>query len=562
MGHNEADDAPQREGPGRLGRRELIKGAAAAGAAAGLSRTGGHEALARQDSTPGAAPSGALQLGGESEPAGTWLPYRASGGAETQVFDLIFSRLIRFDADYTLIPDLAERFEINDDASEFTFYLRQNVTWHDGTPFTARDVIFTYRMAMQEGVGASQYNKLSQIQGAAAYRAGEADDVTGLQMIDDYTVKIVLERPNIAFLVGAAHNNSLVWILPEHILGDADPATLDQHEFAQNPTVGTGPFRFVEYVPDQYVKTEANLDYFLGAPKLAEVYVVMAAPATQLASLESGELHIMQAISAADAERLADSQVVDIVPTPGVGIFQTAIMNERFPDKRMRQALMYGVDRATLMDVVLQGQGRLVHQSVIGPEWANYDDLNTYAYNPDMARQLLEEAGWDSSRSIELIWEQGFQAIELAAPVFQQQMSEIGVNVTLTPMDEAAFEKRVIEDMDFDLAWFGGGAYGLDPDVSSTYYACANWTPNGGNTTHYCNEELDELFAQGRATSDIDERREIYHQVAKILNEDVPTIFWWSENMIWGISKQVQGVVPGPNTDIHWNIHEWSLTEG
>ena len=538
-------------------RRPAIRASALGVTAAGLASVSGSAALASQS----AEPTGALQLGGESQPAGTWLPYRASGGAETQVFDMIFSRLIRFDADYNLIPDLAETFDINDDASEFTFNLRKNVTWHDGEPFTAKDVIFTYRTAMIEEVGASQYNKLRQIQGAEAFRAGEAEDVTGLQMVDDYTVKIVLNAPNIAFLIGAAHNNSLVWILPEHILGDVDPATLDQHDFAQNPTVGTGPFQFVEFVPDQYVQTDANPDYFLGAPKLAQVFIRMAAPSTQLASLESGELHIMQAISAADAERLADSTVVNIVPTPGVGIFQTAIMNETITDKRIRQAFMYGVDRKTLMDVVLKGQGTLVNQPVIGPEWAQYDDLNTYDYDPEKAKQLLEEAGWDSSQSLELIWEQGFQAIELSAPVFQQQMSEIGMNITLTPLDEAAFEKRVIEDMDFDLAWFGGGAYGLDPDVSSTYYASTNWTPNGGNTTHYSNEELDELYQQGRSTSDIAERTEIYHQVATILNEDVPTIFWWSDNMIWGISKNVEGVQPGPNTDIHWNIHEWSLAE-
>jgi peptide/nickel transport system substrate-binding protein len=211
--------------------------------------------------------------------------------------------------------------------------------------------------------------------------------------------------------------------------------------------------------------------------------------------------------------------------------------------------------------VVLQGQGRLVNQSIIGPEWAQYDDLNPYEFDPERASELLAEAEWDPSRTVDLIWEQGVQAIELAAPVFQQQMQEIGVQVTLTPLDEAAFEQRVLEEIDFDLAWFGGGAYGLDPDVSSTYYACANWTPNGGNTTHYCNEELDELFVAGRGTSDVEERSEIYHEAARILNEDVPTIFWWSENMIWGINKNVQGVVPGPNTDIHWNIHEWSLAE-
>jgi ABC-type transport system substrate-binding protein len=540
----------------RFHRRTLLGGAAGAATAALFGDSGVRGVAAKQD-----APSGVLQLGGESEPAGTWLPFRAAGGAETQVFDLIFSRLIRFDADYNLIPDLAERFEISPDASEFTFFLRQNVTWHDGEPFTARDVIFTYRLALIEDVAASQYNKLSQIQGAEAFRAGESDEIPGLQMVDDYTVKIVLEQPNIAFLVGAAHNNSLIWILPEHVLRDVNPAEIDQHPFAQNPNVGTGPFTFVEYIADQHVQTDANLDYFLGAPKLAQVFVRLAAPATQLAALESGELHVMQALSAADAERLASSEVVNIVPTPGVGIFQTAVFNERIPDKRVRQAFMYGVDRQALMDVVLKGEGRLVNQSIIGPEWAEYDDLNQYAYDPERAKELLAEVGWDASQTLDLIWEQGVQAIELCAPVFQQQMAEIGVQVTLTPLDEAAFEQRVLEEIDFDLAWFGGGAYGLDPDVSSTYYACTNWTPNGGNTTHYCNEALDELFIAGRGTPDTEERREIYHEAARILNDDVPTIFWWSENMIWGINKRVQGVVPGPNTDIHWNIQEWSLAE-
>ncbi len=540
----------------RLRRRALLGGAAALAAAALLDERKTPRALARQD-----APSGVLQLGGESEPAGSWLPFRAAGGAETQVFDLIFSRLIRFDADYNLIPDLAESFEISPDASEFTFNLRKDVTWHDGAPFTARDVIFTYRLAMMEEVAASQYNKLSQVLGAAAFRAGESDEIPGLQMVDDYTVKIILEKPNIAFLVGAAHNNSLIWILPEHILKDANPAEIDQHPFAQNPNVGTGPFTFVEYVADQHVQTDANLAYFLGTPKLAQVYVRLASPATQLAALESGELHVMQALSAADGERLATSEVVNVVPTPGVGIFQTAVFNERIPDKRVRQALMHGVDRQSLMDVVLKGQGRLVNQSIIGPEWALYDDLNPYEFNQERAKELLAEAGWDSSRTLDLIWEQGVQAIELCAPVFQQQMAEIGVQVTLTPLDEEAFEARVLDEMDFDLAWFGGGAYGLDPDVSSTYYACANWTPNGGNTTHFCSEELDQLFVDGRGTPDVDERREIYHQAAKILNDEVPTIFWWSENMIWGINKRVEGVAPGPNTDIHWNIQEWSLAE-
>ncbi len=260
-----------------------------------------------------------------------------------------------------------------------------------------------------------------------------------------------------------------------------------------------------------------------------------------------------------EAERLASNEALSIVPAPGVGVFQTAINTERVTDKRVRQAMMYGADRAALLDVVLLGQGELVYSTVIGPEWATYDDLNPYAFDPEKAKALLAEAAWDANRTLKLTWSKGFQTIELAAPIFQQQMADIGLKIELAPLESAAYLKAVVEEPDFDLAWFGGGSYRLDPDVSSAYYLCANFTPTGGNTTHYCNPALDDLLIQGRGTTDIAARTEIYHEVAKTLNEDVPTLFWWSDNLIWGISKRLQGVRPGPNQYIQWNIHEWSF---
>jgi peptide/nickel transport system substrate-binding protein len=228
-------------------------------------------------------------------------------------------------------------------------------------------------------------------------------------------------------------------------------------------------------------------------------------------------------------------------------------------DKRVRQAMMYGTDRKALLDVVLLGQGELVYSTVIGPDWAKFDDLNTYDFDPEKAKALLAEAGWDSEQTLQLTWSRGFQTVELAAPVFQQQMAEIGIKIELFPQETAAYVKAVVEEPDFDMAWFGGGSYRLDPDVSSSYYLCANFTPNGGNTTHYCNEDLDALFIEGRGTTDIAQRTEIYHQVAQILNEDVPTLFWWSDNQIFGVSKRLKGLKPGPNQYIWWNIQEWTL---
>lgn len=543
----------------RLGRRRLIGTTAALGlAAAGAGALTGTGAAARQ--TPAA--TGVLQMGRESEFQPNFNPLQVSTGTQTQICDLIFSRLLKVDTDLNLVPDLAESYEISDDATQFTFTLRDDAVWHDGEPLTIDDVIFTYRLGMQAAAAAKQWGKLSQIVGAKELNEGTSDEVAGLERVDDQTIRFTLAAPNVAWLFGTALSNSLMWILPEHLLADADPAALDQHPFMLKPEVGSGAYKFIEYVPDQYVQFEANPDYHLGAPKIGQVFLQLAVPTTQLAQLESGQLHLMPRMSPRDGDRLKDDPSLRIVPAPGVGVFQIAINNERFPDKRVRQAFMYAIDRQALLDVVELGQGRLVDSTVIGPEWATYDDLNHYAYDPERARELLAEAEWDGSQTISLTWSQGFQAIELAAPVFQQQLAEVGVTIELAPLESAAYLQAVVTEPDFDLAWFGGGSYGMDPDVSSTYYLCANFTPGGGNTTHYCNEELDELFIAGRGTPDIEERAEIYHEVARILNEDVPTVFLWSNNLIWGMSANLEGVRPGPNQYIWWNIQEWTLTEG
>jgi peptide/nickel transport system substrate-binding protein len=407
---------------GRLDRREFFKRAAAIGLSAPAIGVliDGPDSAAAQDAD-------VLQIGRESEVAPLWHPFKAATGTQTQVLDLVFSRLLKQDSDCNLVPDAAESFEVSPDATVFTFKIRPGMTWHDGQPFTAKDVIFTYKLAMTQAAASRQYGKLSQIKGAVEYNEGTATDVEGLELVDDSTVRMTLKAPNVAFLLGTALSNSLVWILPEHIFADADPATMEQHPQIQNPTVGSGPYKFVEYVADQYVSFEANESFYLGAPKISKAFIRLAEPATQLAQFESGEVHIVPRMAPKEAERLASNENVTIFPAPGIGVFQTAVNNERVPDKRVRQAMMYGVDRAALLDVVLLGQGELVYSTVIGPDWAVYTDLNTYPFDPEKAKALLAEAGWDSNTTLKLTWSKGFQTIELAAPIFQQQMADIGL---------------------------------------------------------------------------------------------------------------------------------------
>ncbi len=542
-----------------VNRRTLMKASAGAAAAAAI---GGGAASSIAIRSAAAQDAGtALQIGRETEFAPIFVPFHASNGTQTQIFDLIYSRLLKVQDDLTFQPDLAESWEVSDDATSYTFKIRDGINWTDGTPLTIDDIIFTYKMALTAETAALQAGKLKQITGATDFYDKKADDISGLERVDDNTLKITLDKPNVAFLTGTAGSSSLVWIIPQHIYQDVDPATIDQAPASQNPTVGTGAYQLVEYVPDQYVSFTANPNYHLGAPKIEQVFLRLAEPATQLAQLESGELHLISRMAAKEADRLSTSDTIDIVNTPGIGVFQTAINNERFTDKRLRQAMMYGTDRKALLEAVLLGQGELVYNTIIGPDWAVYDDLNTYEFDPEKAKSLVTDSGYDASQSIELTWSKGYQPVELAAPVFQQQMADIGLKIDLAPLESAAYVDKVVTNPDFDMAWFGGGSYRIDPDVSANYYMTVNWTPNGGNTTHYSNEELDQLFIDGRGTTDIPTRTEIYHKAATILNEDIPTLFWWSDNQIFGINKKLQGVKPGPNQYIWWNIQEWSFAE-
>jgi peptide/nickel transport system substrate-binding protein len=505
-----------------------------------------------------AKPGSVVQIGRRSEINPLWSPLKTAGG-EVQIFDLIFNRLIAPDEKWSMQPDLAEKFDISPDATVYTFNLRKNVTWTDGKPFTARDVMFTYKLNLTKAAGSRQAPRLLQIKGAKDFYEGTANEVSGLQMLDDYTVRITLEQPNVSWVYQLTHSSPILFILPEHVLKDADPAQLDNHAFIKKPDVGTGPYQYVQFVADQFVEFKANPNYFKGAPRIEKVFVRLAEPPTQLAQFERGELDVMYKVTAKDAERLKSNASVNIIPLPGLGVFQIAWNNERFPDKRVRQAFMYAIDRESLIKVVLRGEGRLVHSTIIGPEWANYGDLNQYKYDPAKARTLLKEADWDSNRTVNITWSKGFADIELAAPIVQQQLKEVGFNVELGPLDSPAYIKKVVSEPDFDLAWFSGGVYALDPDISSAYYECANWTPRGANTTHYCNKDLDTLFAQGRATTDTSKRKDVYARAAAILNEDVPTTFWWSENIIYGVNKRIKGIKAGTNDYLWWNIQEWSL---
>jgi ABC-type transport system substrate-binding protein len=187
--------------------------------------------------------------------------------------------------------------------------------------------------------------------------------------------------------------------------------------------------------------------------------------------------------------------------------------------------------------------------------------LNEYPFDPEKAKSLLAEAGWDSNLEVEMMYGAGgTSTFQNMVAIIQQQWADVGFKVSLLQLDSAELVRKLVTEPDYDLYIGGGGVYGAEPNISSKYYLSTNLTPGGANNVRYVNPEIDELYAAGRAEGDQAKRIEIYTQIAKILNEDLPSIFLWSPHTIFAVNNRlVNFKAPAYVNNRLWNAEEWTL---
>jgi peptide/nickel transport system substrate-binding protein len=358
-------------------------------------------------------------------------------------------------------------------------------------------------------------------------------------------------------------------ILPKHILGEVPPDQLKGHAFTLQPTVGAGAYIPSTYEPGQYLELVPNESYFRGRPALDRIVIKFLTTEVALAQLESGELDLASRIPVAESERVQSNPnlVLSSVPSPSITQINVNTAQPYLADKRVRQAFMHAIDRQGIIDSVFLGQAAIVNSTVIGPTWMGQPEFNAYPFDPEKAKALLAEAGWDANQTVELMYPSTInQEQETYQVIIQQQLSDAGVKLELRAYDQVEIERRrMIKDGDkvygeFDLYSVGGGVYRVDPSVTAAYYASE--VAGNPNIQYYANPELDELLAAGVATSDLDQRKAIYTDVARILNEDVPTLFLWSPNSLYASSARLQGFkAPAYSNGYLWNAEEWSIAQ-
>lgn len=481
-------------------------------------------------------------------------PLAPGQGAEQLTMSLVYNGLFNTGPDFTPVPRLAESWEANDDATEYTFHLREGLKWSDGEPLTAEDVVFTYNLFVNPDVASANSAPFAKVLGYTEVKAGTAETMEGVVATDERTITITLTAPSPGFvaLFGGGYG-----ILPKHILGEVEPSAMLEHEFFKKPTVSSGPYVMKEFNVDQNIVLEKNPNYWTEVG-IDTLYLQMLTSDVATAQLATGEIDLVQ-ISPQDLATVEGLPGVQVSSAASPGFMRLLVNFKKFEDERIRQAFLYAIDRQGIIDGILGGKAEVLNSTIMTP-WALPDDIEGYAYDPEKAKSLLEEAGFDFNQEIKLSWIPGTADRDAVVAVVLENLKAIGVKAVANQI-ESANQLGMIENAEYDLMLSAGGNYTPDPTVSANALLCSSVYPAGGNTSLFCNEELDALLNEGAVTADEGERADIYQEAVRLENEMVPYLWLYVPETVWVSSERLQGFQPhGDFANGFWNAAEWTVT--
>ncbi|HUG74723.1 MAG TPA: ABC transporter substrate-binding protein [Acidimicrobiia bacterium] len=499
-------------------------------------------------------------------------PETACRGGEALL--AMFIPLIEVDENQQIFSNVLESWESSPDATEITLKVNPGLEWSDGTPITSADVAMSLHLHLNPNTS-TRAGRLGGVVGVAEYADGTADSISGITTPDESTVVLELANPDAAWVANWASLVRLNTMFPAHILGDATPEEILTHPYFENFPVVSGAYKFVQFVPGQYIELERNENWSLGEAYFERVfYKIITDAEARLAQFQTGEIQFVDGVSATDVARLEATEGVTVASATGLNP-NVIGMNYDHPllqDPRVRQALIFAVDREGICQQVLLGYCSVspTNQRLVGLEWAlpTVDEgAIEYNYDPERAMELLAEAGWDSSNTLNLLArpDGAGTAVSAAIEIMQAQWAAVGVNVELVNVDVPTLLDnlgRAGRDPDSHMFWNAGAVFTLDPSSVQPYALCSTHYPAGPNLTYYCNEAVDGLWAEARAVADQDERAEIYKEIYLALNQDPDYVYFAVLDNNVAFDSRLKGIKPqGDIWQTFWNIGEWYWEE-
>jgi peptide/nickel transport system substrate-binding protein len=528
--------------------------------------------------TPEAKPEAAAQLGltataeaadGKAEPAtkaygdtlieasignvSSLIPNITSDAPSHEVGDLMYSGLITLGKNLEVEPELAKSWSFSKDCLTLDFQLREGVRWHDGKPFTADDVVFTWEATMNPKT-------------PSPYKS-DFQDVERVEKTGPLSVRVIYKRPYAKALVSWG-----VTILPKHLLASYVAAGKIK-EAPQNwsAPVGTGPYKFKEMKSGEKIVFVANNEYFKGRPAISRiVYRIIPSQATIFLEVKAQGVDVANLTALQyrrQTEYPAFEKIYNKYRYPGAGYtyFGFNLKDPRFADRRVRQALAHAINKLELLDGVVLGLGREATGPFRPGFWANNPNVKPIPYDPKRAAELLAEAGWKRNAqgvlakdgkpfTFELLTNQGNDERKKVAEIIQASLREQGIGVEIRILEWASLLKEHIKKRSFEAIVLGWGT-GSDPDQFVVWHSSQSG-PDDLNHISYANPEVDKLLEAGRSACTQAERVKFYHRLHQVLAEDQPVVFLYWRDALPTVASRVHGIAPGP-AGIKWNFTDW-----
>ncbi|HLR22550.1 MAG TPA: oligopeptide ABC transporter substrate-binding protein [Pseudogracilibacillus sp.] len=515
----------------------------------------------------------------KEEPEGLLVDGFAGSAIDAEILDYISDDLITVNDDMEYESAIAD-WETEDN-QVFDFTIEEGVQWHNGEELTMEDWQFAIEVLADPDYDGPRFDYVAEIEGAEEYRDGDADEISGFEIEDDYNATITFKEAKV-------NNLENLWStpMPKAELEDIPVEDMDASEEVRETPVGLGPFKVKEIQQGEYYSLERFDDYWQGTPKLDEVLIKVIDSSAIIGSLESGEVDFME-ITPDDVDDLEANDGIDVIEQEGLGYSYigfrfghydadegTAVADyDKFDSKELRQALFYALDRESIVDNYLNGTATIVNTPVPSVHWisADEDELTQYDYDPDKAEEMLDEAGYEKGEDgmrtdpdgnefvVKFGHFAGDSAFEGRAQAIIQNWEDVGIQTELATGELVEFntfnEMKDNDDEELET-FFGAWSVGSDPDPSGLWRSTAEW-----NYGRWVNEESDELLDDGLSEDafDDDYRKDVYVEWQQLFNEELPGLPLWENMDLYGKNERLQDVVVGPNGPR--DFHEWSITD-
>src|SRR5512136_1017396 len=482
---------------------------------------------------------GDILVEGSIGDASNLIPVLATDNASHSISGLIFNGLVKYDRDLNIVGDLAESWDISKDGLVITFHLRKGIRWHDGQPFTAEDVLFTYRLTIDPKT-------------PTAY-AGDFLKVKKAEALDAHTFRVTYDKPFAPALMSWSSA-----VMPKHLMEGKD---VTKSPLARHP-IGTGPYRFKEWKTGQKIVLVYNPDYFEGRPFIdGRVMRIIPDMATMFLELRAKGIDQM-GLTPLQYTRQTENRYFrsNFRKYRYLSFSYTYLgfnlQNPMFAERRVRQALAYAVNKEELIDGILLGLGKEASGPFKPGTWQYNADVKRYPYDPKKALELLAEAGWRDTDGdgildrkgqrfeFELLVNQGNEVRAKTAEIVQRRLAEAGISVKIRVIEWAAFIKEFINKRRFDAVILGW-TIPMDPDLYDVWHS-SKTGPSELNFISYKSEEVDALLERGRSTFDRAERKRCYDRIQEIMAEDQPYIFLYVPDALPIFNARVRGIDPAP----------------